>query len=54
MKRLLVVLFVTITAVGCQGGLFRRDTPTCSTGVVYEAPQCEDGGAYLTMPQPGM
>jgi hypothetical protein len=52
MKRLLVVLLVTMSAVGC--GLFRRNTPQCaSSGVVYEGMPCEDGGAYLGPLQPG-
>jgi len=53
MKRLLVVLFVTIAAAGCQGGLFRKDTPPCSTAMVYEGSPCDEGGAYLQSPLPG-
>lgn len=53
MKRLLVVLFVTIAAAGCQGGLFRRETPPCSTAMVYEGSPCDEGGAYLQSPLPG-
>jgi len=52
MKRLLIVLFLTLAATGCQGGLFRRPTSNCaSTGAVYESMPCEDGGAYLGSPQ---
>lgn len=51
MKRLLIVLFLTLTAVGCQGGLFRRSTNCASTGAVYEGMPYEDGGAYLGSPQ---
>jgi len=51
MKRLLIVLFLTLAATGCQGGLFRRPTSTCASTPVYESMPCEDGGAYLTSPQ---
>lgn len=50
MKRLLIVLILTLAAAGCQ--VFRRPTTTCApTGMVYEAAPCEDGGAYLGAPQ---
>jgi hypothetical protein len=48
MKRLLVVMLMTVAAAGC--GLFRRETQQCSTGMVYEGAPCEDGGAYLQSP----